>query len=105
LSFSDAGQTTTGRVGVVGLQRGQRLDRLAEPLLVGQERPPRLQRVGDARALERPQSRPGRASTSSTGPSCARERRTSTIARSCSARQALEHVGGVRADLDPELRR
>ena len=43
------------RVGVVGLQRGQRLDRLAEPLLVGQERPPRLQRVGDAGALERPQ--------------------------------------------------
>ncbi len=41
------------RVGVVGLQRRQRLDRLAQPLLVGQERPPLLQQIGDAGALKR----------------------------------------------------
>ena len=43
------------RVGVVLLQRRQRLDGLAQALLVGDEQPPRLQRVLDARALERAQ--------------------------------------------------
>ena len=47
------GRDDDGRVGVVGLQRRQRLDRLAEALLVGDERAPRLQRVAHAGALER----------------------------------------------------
>ena len=42
-------------IGVVGLERGERLHGLAEPLLVGEERPARLQRVGDPGALERAQ--------------------------------------------------
>ena len=40
------------REGVVGLERGERLDRLAEALLVGEERAPALQQVGDPGALE-----------------------------------------------------
>ncbi|MEA2144081.1 MAG: SWI/SNF-related matrix-associated actin-dependent regulator of chromatin subfamily A-like protein 1, partial [Solirubrobacteraceae bacterium] len=39
--------------GVVGLQRGERLDRLAEALLVGQERASRVEHVPHARPLER----------------------------------------------------
>ena len=42
-----------GGIGVVGLERGERLDRLAEALLVGQERAARVQRVADAGPLER----------------------------------------------------
>ena len=40
------------RVGAVGLERGQRLDRLAQPLLVGQEGPPGLEDVADPGPLE-----------------------------------------------------
>jgi len=36
-----------------GLERGERLDRLAEPLLVGEERAPLGEQVADAGALER----------------------------------------------------
>ena len=43
------------RVGVVLLERGERLHGLAEALLVGQERAPRAHHIGDAGALERPQ--------------------------------------------------
>ena len=43
------------RVGAVGLDRRQRLDGLAEPLLVGDERAPRVQRVAHARPLKRRQ--------------------------------------------------
>ena len=42
-----------GRIGVVGLERRERLDGLAEPLLVGDECPPRIQRVADPSPLER----------------------------------------------------
>ena len=52
LSFSEAGQTTTAGIGVVGLERRQRLDRLAQALLVGQEGAPGAQRVAHARPLE-----------------------------------------------------
>ena len=52
LSFSEAGQTTTAGIGVVGLERRQRLDGLAQALLVGQEGAPRAQRVAHARPLE-----------------------------------------------------
>ena len=44
-----------GRVRVVGLERRERLHGLAETLLVGEEQAPRLERVGDAGALERAQ--------------------------------------------------
>ena len=44
-----------GREGVVRLERRQRLDGLAEALLVGDERAPALERVAHARALERVQ--------------------------------------------------
>jgi hypothetical protein len=44
-----------GRVGVVLLEHRQRLDGLAQALLVGDEQPPRLERVLDAGALERAQ--------------------------------------------------
>jgi hypothetical protein len=44
-----------GRIGVVGLQGGERLDGLAEPLLVGEEAAPRRQRIRDPGTLERPQ--------------------------------------------------
>ena len=72
---------------VVLLQRRQRLDGLAEALLVGEERAPRAQHVarrrragtGAARRRAPPRSR-------SAGASWARERRTSSIAASCSAR-------------------
>ena len=40
------------REGVVGLHRGQRLDGLAQALLVGEERAPRVQHVAHARPLE-----------------------------------------------------
>src|SRR5437764_5916354 len=43
------------RVGVVGLERGQRLDRLAQSLLVGEERTTRVEHVADAGPLERHQ--------------------------------------------------
>ena len=43
------------RVGVVGLERGQRLDGLAEPLFVGDEHAPGVERVADARPLKRRQ--------------------------------------------------
>ena len=39
----------------IGLQRGERLDRLAEPLLVGEQRAPLREGVADRRALKRPQ--------------------------------------------------
>ena len=42
-----------GREGVVGLERGQRLHRLAEALLVGQEAAAGVERVADAGPLER----------------------------------------------------
>jgi hypothetical protein len=42
-----------GRVGVVGLERRERLDGLAETLLVGEEGAAALEQVGDAGALER----------------------------------------------------
>ena len=90
------------RVGAVGLQRGQRLDRLAEPLLVGQERPPRLQRVGDARALERPQLAAERGLDLQRRP-VVRPRAADVDDRAVVLRpQAVEHVGGVRPDLDAE---
>ena len=41
------------RVGVVGLERRERLDRLAETLLVGEERAALGEQVADPRALER----------------------------------------------------
>ena len=41
------------RVGVVGLERRERLDRLAEALLVGEERAADVERVADAGPLER----------------------------------------------------
>ena len=41
------------RVGVVGLERGERLDGLAEPLLVGEERAARVEHVAHAGPLER----------------------------------------------------
>ncbi len=41
------------RVGVVGLQRGERLDRLAEALLVGEEGAAGIEHVADAGPLER----------------------------------------------------
>ena len=41
-----------GGIGVVGLERRQRLDRLAQALLVGQEGAPGAQRVAHARPLE-----------------------------------------------------
>ena len=47
-----AGHRTIGGERVVGLERGERLHRLAEPLLVGDERPPALERVAHAGALE-----------------------------------------------------
>ena len=52
----EAGRADDDRgVGVVGLERGERLDGLPEALLVGEERAPRLHDVGDTRALERAQ--------------------------------------------------
>ena len=51
------------RVGVVLLQRGQRLDGLAQALLVGDEQPPRLERVARRR-----RAGTGRSSPPSRGP-------------------------------------
>ncbi len=42
-----------GRVGLIGLERRERLHRLAEPLLVGEERAPRRKRIADRRPLKR----------------------------------------------------
>ena len=106
LSFSDAGQTTTAGIRAVGLERGERLDGLAEPLLVGEERAAGLERVGDARALERraARRRARRPPRGSARPSWARERRTASAASSCSAQQPLEHVARVRATSTPYVR-
>ena len=80
LSFSEAGQTTTAGIGVVGLERRQRLDRLAEALLVGQEGAPRAQRVADARPLEGRSSPPSTAAVSAIGSPSSRARRGSRSA-------------------------
>ena len=47
-----AGHTTTAGNASSASMRRQRLDRLAEALLVGDERAPALERVAHARALE-----------------------------------------------------
>ena len=54
-SFMLAGQTTTVGNASSASMRRERLDGLAEPLLVGDERAPALERVAHARALERVQ--------------------------------------------------
>ena len=90
LSFSEAGQIDDRRVGVVLLERGERLDGLAQPLLVGDEQPPRLQRVAHAGALERPQlaaeARPRRPARRRRRRASGGRRRSRRRARSAAAR-------------------
>ena len=102
LSFSEPGRSTTAGIRVVLLERRERLDGLAEALLVGQERPPRAQHVRHAGALERAQL----AAEHRLG----RERRSIMGARAAHADdrrvvlgpQPLQHVGRVGGDLDAE---
>ena len=53
MSFRRAGQTTTAGYASSASSVGERLHRLAEALLVGQERAPRVQQVAHAGPLER----------------------------------------------------
>ena len=53
LSLRLAGHTTTAGIRAVGLQRGERLDRLAEALLVGEKRAALSEQVAHPGALKR----------------------------------------------------
>ena len=89
------------RISAVGLERGERLDGLAEPLLVGQERPARVEHVAHAGPLKRRQ--------------LAAERRRDRLDRlgvvsaraahrvrggAALVQQPLEHLAGRLGDLD-----
>ena len=93
------------RVGVVGLERRQRLDRLAKPLLVGQEGAPLLQQVGNAGALERLQlateTRQHADAAASSAASVAAESATSPAARACLLADLLQDH--KRLGLDPDV--
>ena len=86
----------------VGLERGERLDRLAEALLVGEERAPRVQRrsarrpTGTARARRRAPRRPRRSARPRWRASCG----SRISASSCSARSSASARRGEPVDLD-----
>ena len=86
------------RVGVVGLERGERLDGLAQALLVGEERAPRVEHVADAGPLERLQLAAEARGDLGDRLALGRARAADGAgASSCSARSALEHRRGARA--------
>ena len=90
-----------GREGVVGLEGRERLHGLAQPLLVRQEGAPRVERVGHAGPLERPQL--------AAQPRLDLQRRPVVRPRAPHAvdrllvlgPQAIEHLAGIRRRLDP----
>ena len=81
------------REGAVGLERRERLDRLAEPLLVGEEASARVERVAHARPLERLQlaAEHGRDLGDRLAPRSRARRRIAPAASACSARSSAEH--------------
>ena len=103
LSFRRRRADDDRRVGVVGLERGERLHRLAEALLVGEERAARVEHVGARRRAGTGAARRRARPRSSSGRPVVRARAADVLDRRVVlGAQALEHVGGVRRHLDAE---